>query len=97
MKRLVLLVVILLLLLTACSSAVATNVQMKNGCMTWRTTQDARCRVTYCYDNLCTSTEWEANFKVNHCQELPIGSHNIKILSLDRFNRMSENEVANDK
>jgi len=96
MSKILLIIGLAVFMLPACSNLAITDIKVVEDCgqcMTWQTTEPARCRITYCDDNQCYSSEWEPYYGTLHCYGLPRYIHDIKILSLNRGNHLIETEV----
>ena len=70
-------IIIGLLLLAGCAPLQITNVSHTHDecdcvCLSWQTNQEAICKVTYCQDNMCYTSEMEPDYATTHSYWLPV-------------------------
>lgn len=70
--------------LVACIPFQIENVKVSDHCLAWTTTQDAKCKVTFCDDKQCYITDEEPEYSQVHCLELPGKVHNIHITAMNK-------------
>jgi len=76
MKKL-LIIGLLLILMAGCAPLQITDVKVTHDecdcvCLSWQTNQEAICKVTYCTEGCCYTSEMEPEYSTLHCYGLPI-------------------------
>lgn len=83
---LLLMAVVVIIGITACQSPLnITNIKVVDDlcgciCISWETNYDAICKVTYCEEGLCYTSELEPEYGVLHSYGIP--SHNSSSITI---------------
>jgi hypothetical protein len=88
-----------LLLLAGCTPLRITDVSHTHDecdcvCLSWQTNQEAQCKVTYCQDNMCYTSELEPEYGTVHSYYLPVRiAKDITITAIGKDGRTASLEI----
>jgi hypothetical protein len=90
---------LLVLLLAGCIPLQITDVKVTHDecdciCLSWQTNQEAICKVTYCEDGLCYTSQLEPEYGTLHCYGLPVRrAKDITITAIGKTGQTASIEV----